>query len=104
MAKNSFQGASSLSSASAKLVLGNFPFVLFLGFLATIYIANSHYAEGQVRDIQTLKREVRELERKYNSLQAELMSESRHSRVARRVKELGLKKTDDGFVKIDLEE
>ena len=99
MAKKSFQNTS-LSSASAKLVLGNLPFVLFLGFLAIIYIANAHYAEGQVREIQTIKKEVRELKREYNSLKAELMSKSRHSEVERKVKDLGLKVTQKKPVKI----
>lgn len=103
MAKKSFQ-STSISSASAKLVLGNFPFVLFVGFLAVIYIANAHYAESQVREIQNMKKEVRELEREYNSLKAELMLKSRQSEVRRRVKNKGLKVTDNRLVKIIVEE
>ncbi len=103
MAKKSFQNYTSLGSASAKLVLENLPFVLFLGFLAIIYIANAHYAEGQVREIQTMKNEVRELKREYNSLKAELMFKSRHSEVERKVRDQGLHVIRDRPLKITLD-
>ena len=104
MAKKSFQNYTSLGSATARLVLENLPFVLFLGFLAIIYIANAHYAEGQVREIQVLKREVRELKREYNSLKAELMFKSRHSEVERMVRDQGLHVIRDKPTKIEMEQ
>ena len=104
MAKKSFQNYTSLGSASAKLILENLPFVLFLGFLAVIYIANSHYAEGQVREIQEMKREVRELKREYNSQYAELMRNSRHSVVEKNVRDMGLHIIREKPIKISLDE
>lgn len=76
----------------AQLILKNLPFVLFLGFLTVIYIANAHFAEKQVRQIQTLQKEVKELKRQYNSLKSEIMFESRLAEVQDEVKALGLKK------------
>ena len=38
-------------------VFGNFQFLLFLCFLAIVYIANAHFAERNVRDIQRLQKE-----------------------------------------------
>lgn len=104
MAKKSLPNYTSIGSASAKLVLENLPFVLFLGFLAIIYIANAHYAEGQVRKIQTMKREVLELKREYNSQKAELMRNSRHSVVEKNVRDMGLHIIKDKPVKITLDE
>ncbi|MEM1217393.1 MAG: FtsL-like putative cell division protein [Bacteroidota bacterium] len=82
----------SIGSMSAELVLKNLPFIFFLGFLATIYIANAHYAERTMRNILSLQKEVRDLQREYNSLQAEIMFNSRYSEVEKSVAELGLKR------------
>lgn len=82
-----------LGSLSARWILHNLPFVLFLGFLATIYIANAHLAERQVRGIQDLQKEVKELRREYNALQSELMTKSKLSEVGESVEGTGLKKS-----------
>lgn len=79
-------------SMSASLILKNLPFVLFLGFLTVVYIANAHLAEKQVRQIQSLQKEVKELKRQYNSLKSEIMFESRLAEVEDEVEGLGLKK------------
>ena len=63
----------SLGSSSARWLLQNLPFVFFLGFLTTIYIANSHYAERQVRTIDALKNEIKDLRRQHNALKSDLM-------------------------------
>jgi Bacteriodetes cell division protein (FtsL-like) len=80
-------------SMGASLILKNLPFVLFLSFLTVIYIANAHYAEKQVRQIQTLQNEVKELKRQYNSLKSETMFKSRLAEVGEDVESLGLRKT-----------
>ena len=77
---------------SAELVLKNLPFVFFLGFLTVIYIANSLYAEKKVREILELQAEVKNLKREYNSLQAEIMFNSRFSEVSKKVEEMGLRR------------
>jgi hypothetical protein len=88
-----------IGSMSASVVLKNLPYVLFLGFLTVVYIANTHFAERQVREIQTLQREVKELKRQYNSLKSDLMFESRLSEIGEEVAVMGLKKSA-GRVKI----
>jgi cell division protein FtsB len=80
-------------SMGASLILKNLPFVLFLSFLTVIYIANAHYAEKQVRQIQTLQNEVKELKRQYNSLKSEIMFKSRLAEIGEDVEALGLRKT-----------
>ena len=73
-----------------QLLLQNLPFLLFLGFLATIYIANAHLAERNVRRIQELQREIKELRWYYMSLESENMFNSLRSEVLDRVKDDGL--------------
>lgn len=89
-----------IGSLGASLVLKNLPFVLFLGFLTVIYIANTHFAEKQVRQIQTMQREVRELKRQYNSIKSEIMFKSRLSEVGEDVQRLGLRKSAGRVKKI----
>ena len=80
-----------LGLLTSKLVMNNLTFVLFLGFLTMVYIANAHYAESNVRKIQTLQKELRELKWYYMSLQSENMYNAKRSEVAKRVKDAGLK-------------
>ena len=82
-----------IGNIGASLVLKNLPFVLFLSFLTVIYIANAHFAEKQVRQIQTLQKEVKELKREYNSLKSEIMFKSRLAEIGEDVEGLGLRKT-----------
>ena len=76
---------------SSDIILKNLLFVLFLGFLATIYIANAHYAERNVRQIQILQKEIKEMRWYYLSLEAENMVNSKHSEVVQKVRPEGLR-------------
>ena len=62
-----------------QIILRNLAFLLFLGFLAIIYIANAHLAERNVRRIQELQRDVKEMRWYYMSLQSENMYNSLRS-------------------------
>ncbi|MBI1223600.1 MAG: hypothetical protein GC192_00045 [Bacteroidetes bacterium] len=84
----------------ASLILKNLPFVLFLSFLTVIYIANAHYAEKQIRQIQALQNEVKELKRQYNSLKSETMYKSRLAEIGEDVESLGLRKTSGNVQRI----
>ena len=75
---------------TSEVILKNLPFIAFLGFLAMVYIANARFAERNVRQIQVLKKELKEMRWLYMSLQAENMYNSMQSEVAESVKELGL--------------
>lgn len=79
-----------VGNQAAGWILQNLPFVLFLGFLTTIYIANAHYAERNVRDIQLLQRDIKDLRREYNSLKADIMYNQKLTEMQRKVKPLGL--------------
>lgn len=91
MAKQDFRTMFDVGQWVSKLVLENLAFVLFLGFLATIYIANAHLAERNVREIQLLQKELKELRWYQMSLEADNMYNARRSEVSRRVKDAGLR-------------
>lgn len=93
-----------IGSMSASVVLKNLPYVLFLGFLTVVYIANAHFAEKQVRKIQVLQNDVRELKRQYNALKSEIMYESRLREIGENVKRLGLRKKPGRVKRIVLED
>jgi len=91
MAKKKSFDYTELGDLTSKWILKNLLFVLFLGFLATIYIANSHYAERNVREIQILQKELKEMRWYYMSLQSENMYNSKRSEIAKSIKEDGLR-------------
>jgi hypothetical protein len=67
------------------------PFLLFISFLCMLYIANSHMAVKNIRDIDKLSKEVKELSWEYKSLKADLMYKSKLTEVAKKVDTLGIK-------------
>jgi len=67
------------------------PFLLFLSFLCMLYIANSHMAVNNIRKIDKLSKEVKELSWEYKSLKADLMFRSKLTEVAKKVDTLGIK-------------
>ena len=67
------------------------PFIIFIAFLGMIYIGNRHFAENNIRDIDRLGREVKELSWDYKTLKADLMMKSTQTEVAKEVDTLGLK-------------
>jgi hypothetical protein len=80
------------------------PFVLFLFALAVVYIANRHYTESVVRDIDRVATEVKVLSWEYKTLQADLMLKSTQSEIASKVEVFGLKVLVEPPVKIKVNE
>ncbi|MCD4737102.1 MAG: hypothetical protein K8R53_13745 [Bacteroidales bacterium] len=58
------------------------PFIFFLTFLALMYIANTYYAEKNIREIEKLQKELKELRYEYISSRSDLMQKSRQSSIA----------------------
>ena len=102
--KISYGNYFAFGNMSASLILKNLPFVLFLGFLTVIYIANAHFAEKQIRQIQSLQTDVKELKRQYNSLKSENMFKSRLAEIEDDVKGLGLTKQAGRIKRIIVED
>jgi cell division protein FtsL len=76
---------------SYRWIVRNIPYFLFLSVLAVIYIYNGHYADKTVRNINTVNRELKELQYEYKTLKSEVMFRSKQSELAKAVEPLGLK-------------
>ena len=76
------------------------PFLLFISFLCMLYIANSHMAMKNIRSIDKLNKEVKELSWEYKSLKADLMFKSKLTEVAKKVDTLGIKELTEPPKKI----
>jgi hypothetical protein len=76
------------------------PFLIFLALLTMLYIANSHMAVKNIRDIDKLNKEVKELSWEYKSLKADLMFKSKLTEVAKKVDTLGIKELTEPPKKI----
>ena len=100
-AKNLIDG----SVLTRNWVVNKVPFILFLTFLAIIYIANRYHAERVVRETVKIQREVKELRFESITTAADLMYISKQSEVARMVKEkkLGLEELVEPPSKIVIE-
>jgi hypothetical protein len=90
------KGAISKEAATEAL-----PFVIFLAFLAMIYIGNRHTAENNIRKIDKLSKEVKELSWDFKTLKSDLMFRSKESEVMKRVDTLlGLKVSMEPPIKL----
>ena len=89
------EGAVSKEAATAMM-----PFLIFLSLLTMLYIANSHMAVKNIRDIDKLNKEVKELSWEYKSLKADLMFKSKLTEVAKKVDTLGIKELTEPPKKI----
>lgn len=80
------------------------PFLLYLAFLAMVYIANKHLAENNIRLIDKLGKEVKELNFDFKSTKADLAYKTTLTEVAKRVDTLGIKEALDPPQKLTVEE
>jgi hypothetical protein len=69
------------------------PFVLYVAFLCMIYIANRHLAEKNIRDIDKISKEVKELNWDYKVTKADLAYKSTLTEVAKRADTLGVRES-----------
>ena len=67
------------------------PFILYVAFLGMIYIGNRHQTEKDIRAIDKLNKDVKELEWDYKTTKADLAYTGTLSEVAKRVDTLGIK-------------
>lgn len=64
---------------------------MFLALLAVIYIYNGHYADKTIRNINTVGKELKELQYEYKTMKGEVMFRSKQSELAKAVEPMGLK-------------
>jgi len=89
---------------NAEAATGALPFILFLAFLGMIYIGNRHLAEKNIRDIDKITKEVKELSWDYKATKAELAYKSTLTEVAKRADTLGVKESIQPPQKLSAEE
>lgn len=75
---------------SKETTIKNLPFIFFLSFLAICYIANGYYADDQVRKVNRLTNEIKELKTQYIVVKDSLVIKSKQTEVA---KELAIQQT-----------
>jgi len=80
------------------------PFVLFIAFLGMIYIGNRHLADKNIRKIDKLTKEVKELSWGYKVAKADMAFKSTLDQVAQRTDTLGIKESILPAQKIVLKE
>jgi hypothetical protein len=78
---------------SKESVIRNLPFVLFLGLLALVFIANTYYAEKTLKEIERTKVELKELRFQYITTKSNLMYYSKQTEIAKSAIKYGLKET-----------
>jgi hypothetical protein len=66
------------------------PFVFYLALLTMIYIGNRHLAENNIRNIDKVSKEVKELSWDFKTTKAEMAYKSTLTEVAKRVDTLGM--------------
>ena len=71
------------------------PFIFFLSFLAICYIANGYYADDQVRKVNRLTNEIKELRTQYIVVKDSLVVKSKQTEVARSlaIQQTGIKES-----------
>jgi hypothetical protein len=78
----------------------NMSYILFLAFLAVIYIYNGHYAETTIKDINKTARELKEMQYEYKTVKGELMMRGKQSELAKAAESTGLKELKSPPIKI----
>ena len=91
-------------SITAESVTSALPFIFFLALLGMLYIANRNYAEKNIRDIEKISKEVKELSYDFKTTKAELAFKSTMTEVAKKADTLGIKESLEPPQKLTVEE
>ncbi len=85
------QRAANLTYAGESWLMDNLSYIFFLTFLTIVYIANAHYAEKKLREIQSLRQEIRQSRFNYMSIKSNLMYKCKQSEIAIMTEPMGLR-------------
>lgn len=88
---------------SDERAMQHIPFILFLAFIAILYIANGYYADDKIREVNKVNNQIKELRTEYISSKSDLMFVSKQSQVAKAVEPLGLKEPVIAPMKIEID-
>ncbi|MEO8087388.1 MAG: FtsL-like putative cell division protein [Bacteroidota bacterium] len=76
------------------------PFILFLTVLILFYIGNSYYAERTIREINSVKNDLKEKRAEFISTSSELMFRTKQSEVAKAIAPMDIKESTEPQKKI----
>jgi len=93
---NIFNGTFLTSEKSVK----QWPFVVFLAVVGMFYIANSYMAEKNVRKIDQISKELKDLHSQYITSKAEIMFYTKQSEIAKLSEKYGMIETKEAPHKI----
>ena len=88
--KTSFKDILDGTILTRSSIVNQLPFILFLAFLAAMYIGNRYHAERVVRDLTKLNQEVKDLRAESITTASELMFMSKQSEVIKMVRSANL--------------
>ena len=71
-------------------IVTQIPFLLFLAFLAVVYIYNGRVSERTNFKLESLRKEVKELQLEYKNVKSEVMFRSKPSELSKALSPLGL--------------
>jgi predicted membrane protein len=84
-------------------IVMNIPFFLFLAFIAILYIANGHFADKTVRQINASQKQIKELQFEYKTQKADLMRRSRALEIEKAMEPYGLSVAKEMPIRIPIE-
>lgn len=88
--------ALNISRYTTQWVFDNFRYLLYVGFLVLVYIANAHFAEKGVREIQRTETEIKQLKWEYITIKSETMYKSMQSQLEQSLDPTGLDLEPEG--------
>jgi len=102
--EKSFQAVLGGTFLAREKVVKFLPYLLFLTFLAMIYISNIFLSERNQRAIERTHEELKELDYDFKSEKSKLMFQSKPSEVARKLENTGIKESTEPPAKIIIKE
>ena len=79
------------------------PFILFLTILILFYIGNSYYAERTIREINSVKNDLKDKRAEFISTSSELMFRTKQSEVAKAIAPMNIKESTEPQKKITVQ-
>lgn len=80
--------------------IANWPFVLFLVFLAIVSISSSHAADKKVAELSEKRKVLKDLRSEFVFVRKEVMNRTRVTVVTENAEQIGLIKTREGIYKV----
>lgn len=78
---------------SREQITKQMPFVFYITFLVLLYISNNYYSEKNIREIDKIGSELKELRSEYITSKSELMFKSKQSEIARQLESTGIRES-----------